>query len=127
MKIEHVAVWTDDLERLKSFYQDYFYAVANEKYINSKTHFESYFLRFPGAGVRLELMYEPVLEGINHIEKIGWAHIAFSVGSKNAVDELTSRLKKDGFTIVDGPRVTGDGYYESCIFDPDGNRIEITG
>jgi lactoylglutathione lyase len=129
MKIEHIAIWTNNLEQLKSFYETYFNAQANTKYINHKTHFESYFLTFPQGGARLELMKKPEInDHLNKIDKpcVGLTHVAFSVGSKEAVDALTTLLEREGFTILSQPRKTGDGYYESCVLDPDGNSIEIT-
>ncbi len=128
MKIEHIAIWTRDIERLKMFYEKYFNATSNAKYINVGKQFESYFLSFP-SGARLELMYSPKVEklhnGIN-IQRVGYVHLAFSVGSKEQVDDLTSQLQNDGYQIVDGPRYTGDGYYETSMLDPDGNLIEVT-
>jgi len=127
MKIEHMAIWTVDLERLRTFYETYFGATSNDKYVNTAKRFESYFLSFP-AGVRLEIMYAPhILEpSERNQQRAGYAHIAFSVGSRERVDALTRQLQDDGYHLLDGPRVTGDGYYESFFFDPDGNRIEIT-
>jgi len=128
MPIEHVAIWTKDLERLKAFYETYFQAKAGEKYINPSKHFESYFLSF-SSGARLELMHMPTVpEPVNNAEAqfIGYSHLAFAVGSKQLVDTLTTRLLRDGYQVIGGPRYTGDGYYESIILDPDGNRIEIT-
>ena len=128
MRIEHVAVWTRDLERLKAFYEKYFQACSGDKYTNQDKNFESYFLEF-ASGARLELMSMPGVPATKD-DKIrqfsGIIHLAFSTGSREQVDKLTSRLQQDGYTIVDGPRLTGDGYYESVVFDPDGNRIEIT-
>ncbi len=125
MKIEHVALWTRDLERSKVFYETYFGGQSNRKYTNHAKQFESYFLTF-GDGARLELMQMPTIpEGTDH-QTIGWVHIAMSVGSKAEVDALTARLRDDGYTVEGEPRTTGDGYYESVILDPDGNRIEIT-
>jgi lactoylglutathione lyase len=127
MKLEHMAIWTGDLERLRTFYEKYFGATATAKYVNSTKRFESYFLSFP-EGARLEVMYSPhILEHSqgNHL-LAGYAHIAFSVGSREQVDTLTGQLQNDGYRLLDGPRMTGDGYYESSFFDPDGNRIEIT-
>jgi len=129
MRIEHVAIWTENLEGLKGFYERYFRARAGTKYINPAKQFESFFLTFPSGEVRLELMRMPViLESVNDtgVQFAGYNHLAFSVGSKEQVDALTARLEEDGFRIVDGPRYTGDGYYESCVLDPDGNRVEIT-
>ena len=119
MQIEHVAVWTKDLERLKAFY---------ERYTNQDKKFESYFLKFD-SGARLELMSMPGVPATKDDKNkqfTGFIHLAFSTGSKEQVDKLTSRLQQDGYAIADGPRHTGDGYYESVVFDPDGNRIEIT-
>ena len=128
MKIEHIAIWTKDIERLKMFYTDYFGGVAGEKYINSKKSFESYFIKFD-SGARLELMQMPGLSSDSNDtinQHIGLTHIAVSTGSVEKVDSLTDELKKAGYTVVSEPRYTGDGYYESCILDPDGNRLEIT-
>jgi lactoylglutathione lyase len=126
MRIEHVAVWTRDLDRLRSFYQTYFSATAGPRYASARRPFESVFLSFPG-GARLELMRLPELaDPDRRREAVGLAHIAFSTGSRQAVDALTARLRADGYEIVDGPRVTGDGYYESAVLDPDGNHLEIT-
>jgi lactoylglutathione lyase len=129
MRIEHVALWTKNLEDLKAFYETYFGARASARYINPARQFESFFLTFPSGEVRLELMRVPtVLESLDASGApfAGYNHLAFSVGSKEQVDALTARLRKDGFQIVDGPRYTGDGYYESGVLDPDGNRVEIT-
>ena len=126
MHIEHIAIWTQQLEALKTFYETYFAARADQKYTNPKTHFESYFLTFD-AGPRLELMQRPDIEGPQAVQQqVGYAHLAFSVGSKEEVDQLTQRLAEDGYQVVSGPRTTGDGYYESVVLDPDGNRVEIT-
>jgi lactoylglutathione lyase len=128
LKIEHIAIWTNDLERLKSFYEKYFHILVGEKYVNPKKGFESYFLSFD-SGCRLEIMTMP---GINQRDKDvlkqfqGLTHYAISVGSKEKVDSLTEVLRTDGFQIVGEPRTTGDGYYESVVLDPDGNRVEIT-
>jgi len=129
MKIEHIALWTQNLESLKTFYETYFQATASAKYHNQKTHFQSYFLTFPTGGARLEIMYKPTVVPSgreNDAIVSGLAHCAFSVGSRDAVEALTSQLEHDGFTIASYPRTTGDGYYESCVLDPDGNLVEIT-
>ncbi len=124
--IEHVAIWTDDLERLRAFYEQYFEGVAGARYENAATGFRSYFLDL-GGGARLELMQMPaVAERPRDEQRLGWAHIALALGSEEAVDELTGRLRSDGYVILDGPRRTGDGYYESVVRDPDGNRVELT-
>jgi lactoylglutathione lyase len=128
MKIEHVALWTNDLERLKTFYTRYFLGKASDKYKNLKNCFESYFIEFE-KGARLEIMSMPSVPpnfGEKGKQYLGYVHIAFSVGSKETVDSLTESLRKDRYEVVSEPRTTGDGYYESCILDPDGNRIEIT-
>jgi lactoylglutathione lyase len=129
MHIKHLAIWTKDLERLREFYQTYFDAISNSLYVNKKKQFRSYFLTFDDSGARLELMQRPDIESPKNskgAELSGYAHMAISVGSKDAVDRLTLRLKHDGYPVLGGPRQTGDGYYESVISDPDGNRIEIT-
>ena len=129
MKIEHIAIWTAQLEKLKTFYEIYFAARASSKYVNEKKHFESYFLTFPSGETRLEIMSLPSIKEFpvdKETPYTGYAHLAVSVNSKEKVDYLTTRLKGDGYTIIDGPRFTGDGYYESVILDPDGNRVEIT-
>lgn len=127
MKIEHIALWVKDIDIMKDFYIKYFGANPNKKYTNSK-NFQSYFLTF-NSGTRIELMSIP--EMISHsippdVHLQGYIHIAISVGSKNSVDSLTQKLREDGYKVVGEPRKTGDGYYESVIMDPDGNKIEIT-
>lgn len=125
MRIEHVAIWARDIEVMKDFYITYFNGKANDKYHNEKKQFQSYFLTF-GSGARLEIMSKAGVDQPDAENRIGWAHIAFSLGSREAVDQLTERLRKDGYRHVDGPRVTGDGYYESVIEDPEGNLLELT-
>ena len=128
MRIDHVAIWTNDLERCKRFYVTYFGATAGRGYVNPKKGFESCFLDFDG-GARIEIMKTTSLDVLAiepGAERMGLTHLAISLGSDQRVDELTRRLRDDGYTVVDGPRRTGDGYYESVILDPDGNRIEIT-
>lgn len=126
MKIEHIALYVNDLEQARDFFIRYFGAVSNEGYHNLKNDFRSYFLRFED-GSRLELMTKPDLtDSGDLLSRFGYAHIAFSVGSKEAVDALTRKLKHDGYTVTSGPRSTGDGYYESCILGFEGNLIEIT-
>jgi len=128
MRIEHVAVWTDDLERLKRFYVSYFGASLGPRYVNPGKGFESCFLSF-GDGARLEIMKTTALSPVviePGAQRMGLTHMAISVGSERLVDELTHKLKADGFPVLDGPRRTGDGYYESVVLDPDGNRIEIS-
>lgn len=125
MKIEHVAIWVNDLEGMREFYELYFEGQSNEKYYNQVNEFESYFIEF-NSGARLEIMRRKGIDKKKQADITGWAHIAFSLGSKEAVDEMTIRLKNAGFTVLSGPRITGDGYYESLIEDPEGNQIEIT-
>lgn len=128
MHIEHIALWTRDIERLISFYETWFEAAAGRRYVNDSKGFKSCFLSFPG-GARLEIMSLSSMEdGTGGQEPVttGYAHIAFSAGSEEAVDRLTGKLRQAGYTILDGPRRTGDGYYESVVLDPDGNSVEIT-
>jgi lactoylglutathione lyase len=127
MRIEHIALWTKDLERIKDFYVEFFCGKPNDKYVNHKTGFESYFITFD-SGTRLEIMQMPSIPvNRNDIDEqyTGYIHIAMSVESRKNVDELTNELRKRGHRVVSEPRETGDGYYESCVLDPDGNRIEI--
>ena len=127
MRIEHVAIWTTDLARCKHFYTAYFGATAGPNYLNPAKGFESCFLSFTD-GARLEAMTTtslPLAELAPGTQRLGLTHLAISVGSERLVDELTQRLRNDGIVVVDGPRRTGDGYYESVIIDPDGNRVEI--
>ncbi len=125
MRINHAAIFVEDLERAKNFYKHYFGAKENEKYHNPNTGLETYFLSFDGD-VRLEIMKRPDMkENEKKLFQLGYAHLAFSVGSKDKVDELTSQLERDGYIVLSGPRTTGDGYYESCILDPENNQIEI--
>ena len=127
MKIEHIAIWTMDLERLKEFYVKYFGAQANTIYTNNKIGFKSYFLSFE-EGSRLEIMQMPTIneQKNSEIEVVGLAHFAINVGSKKEVESLTKRLRDEGYEVLSEPRTTGDGYFESVISDPDGNRVEIT-
>lgn len=126
MKIEHVAMYVDDLEKTKEFFVKYFDAKSNEGYHNQTTDFRSYFLSFED-GARLEIMNKPnMVDEEKLFVRTGYIHIAFSVGSKEKVDELTKQLKADGYDVISGPRTTGDGYYESCVVGIEGNQIEIT-
>ncbi len=125
MHIEHVALWTRDLERLRTFYETYFGAVANDHYRSRRQPFESYFLTF-ASGARLELMKLDGIDKPRSEHALGYAHLAISTGSREAVDSLVERMRDDGIRISSEPRVTGDGYYESVVTDPDGNEIEVT-
>lgn len=125
MKINHIALYTNQLEQLKLFYETYFQAVSNDGYHNKNTGLRTFFLTF-ADGSRLELMTRPNLVPLQPTPyQTGYIHLAFSAGSKTAVDTLTSTLEQDGYTVLSQPRTTGDGYYESCVLDPDGNQIEI--
>lgn len=126
MKIEHIALYVNDLEGARKFFMKYLGAQSNDGYRNPRTNFRSYFLSFDD-GARLEIMNKPEMTDLpKDLVRTGYAHIAFSVGSKEKVDALTAQLKADGYEVVSGPRTTGDGYYESCIVAIEGNQIEIT-
>ncbi|MBG9598762.1 hypothetical protein ABE17_17940 [Bacillus mycoides] len=125
MKIEHIAIWVNDLELMRTFYTKYFNGKANSLYHNEAKHFESYFITFE-SGARLEIMRKKGIENEPNLTITGYAHMAFSVGSEERVNELTKTLKEAGSPLLNGPRFTGDGYYESVISDPEGNQIEIT-
>ena|SRR6056297_2575757 len=128
MKIEHIAIWTRNIETMHEFYTHYFDAKADTKYKNESKDFESYFLNFEG-GARLELMHMPGIPDNNSdplAQHIGIIHIAISVGSRERVLKLTQQLEADGYEVIGNPRTTGDGYFESVVFDPERNRIEIT-
>ena len=127
MRIDHIALWTRDLERCKNFYIDYFGAAGGVRYVNQTKGFESCFLSF-ADGARIEAMTTTTLNPVPFepgAQRMGFTHVAISVGSEERVDALTKRIKEDGYQVLDGPRRTGDGYYESVVVDPDGNRIEI--
>ena len=127
MKIDHLAIWTKDIEKMKTFYLEFFEVSANEKYFNTTKNFSSYFLSFPN-GTRIELMHRPEiskqLEGLE--QNLGLAHFAIALGSKQKVNDLTHTVRMKGYSILGEPRTTGDGYYESVITDPEGNQIELT-
>lgn len=126
MRIEHVAMYVKDLEQTKWFFEYYFGAKANDGYHNKITDFKSYFLMFDD-GSRLEIMNKPCLKDMGkEMNSFGYTHLAFSVGSAEKVDKITEDLRDAGYTILSGPRTTGDGYYESCIVGVEGNIIEIT-
>ena len=126
MKIEHIALYVNDLEAARDFFVIYLDGKSNDGYHNPRTGFRSYFIRFDD-GARLELMNKPEMEDMEKpLNRTGYAHVAFSVGSKEKVDELTIRLEAAGYEVSSGPRTTGDGYYESCIVAVEGNQIELT-
>ena len=126
MIIEHIAMYVNDLEVARDFFVKYLGGSSNEGYHNEATGFRSFFISFDG-GARLELMTKPdLLDHNKPLNRTGYAHIAFSVGSREKVDELTKNLNTDGYEVVSGPRTTGDGYYEACFVVIEGNQIEIT-
>ena len=152
MKIDHVALFCRDLEAMRQFFLDYFEAVSNEQYHNPRTGLRTYILSFPNGGARLELMKQreqseacfdsaesrqkstesqlmqrpDTIEADPSKSHIGFIHVSFAVGSKEAVDAKTIELRDAGYQVISGPRITGDGYYESCILGPEGIQIEIT-
>ena len=126
MKIEHIALYVKNLEDTKNFFMKYLGAKSNDGYYNPRTNFRSYFLSFDD-GARLEIMNRPEMPDLpKDSARTGYAHIAFSVCSKEKVDELTMKLEEAGYPVDSGPRTTGDGYYESCVVAIEENQIEIT-
>ena len=126
MKIEHVAIYVNDLEAARDFFVQYFGGRANAGYHNRTTDFRSYFITFDD-GARLEIMKKPgMTDDKKALNRTGYAHVALSVGSREKVVELTERLRSDGYSVISGPRTTGDGYYESCVVAIEDNQIEIT-
>lgn len=125
MKIEHIAIWVQDLEKMRSFYVEDLGGISGAQYHNPTKNFTSYFISF-NEGARLELMHRPDIPLKAMGESIGITHLAFSLGSREGVDKVTEKLRDAQYTIVGEPRTTGDGYYESVILDPEGNRIELT-
>lgn len=129
MRLEHIAIWTSQLEALKEFYSKYFGGQPGPKYHNEKKQFHSYFLTF-NSGARLEIMSSPNIPGNRKdtiaAEHLGIIHIAFEVNSVREVDDKSAELSNAGYQILSGPRTTGDGYYEFATLDPDNNRLEVT-
>ncbi len=132
MRIHHVGIWTRDLEGLKAFYLQHFNARAGTLYVNARTGFRSYFLSF-GGDAAIEIMFrddvaagEDAGSGTDEDVRVGYAHLALAVASESEVVEITERLRAAGVPVASAPRRTGDGYFESVVLDPDGNRIEIT-
>ena len=126
MVIEHIALFVNDLEKARDFFVKYLGGRSDEGYYNPREEFRSHFITFDD-GARLEIMSKPgVADDDKEKERTGYDHLAFSVGSKEKVDELTKQLSDAGYEVLRGPRTTGDGYYESCIVAVEGNRIEIT-
>ena len=127
MKIDHIALFSCNLETMRQFFLDYFEATSNEQYYNPRTGLRTYILTFPNGGARLELMQRPDTIDVDPSKpNIGFVHVSFAVGSKEAVDAKTIELRDAGYKVTSGPRTTGDGYYESCILGPEGIQIEIT-
>ena len=125
MRLEHVALYVEDLEAMKAFYVRHFGATANNKYHNQHTGLQTYFLSFDG-GARLEIMQRPGMSPrASGANALGYTHISFKLGSVEKVDQLTRKLQQDGCPLLNGPRMTGDGYYESVLSDPEGNLIEL--
>lgn len=124
IRLEHTACYVRDLEAMKDFYVSYLGATANEGYHNPTTGLRTYFLSF-GGQARVEIMQRPGHDVEPHSQRTGWIHSAFVVGGPEYVDNLAARLQADGFTIANGPRTTGDGYYEAVVIDPEGNDIEL--
>lgn len=126
MKLAHLAIWVEDLEKMKAFYCHYFDLIPGEKYHNPNKNFTSYFLSFE-SGAQIELMQKPEIHSNQNLNySFGLAHIAISTGSKEQVLSLTEKLRSDGYQVTGEPRTTGDGYFESVVLDPEGNAIEIT-
>ena len=124
MKLHHIAIWTFRLEELKKFYIRFFGGESNEKYVNSKKGFESYFISF-GEGPSLELMSRPDVQNtVVEENRVGLTHLAFTFPSREEVLRFTEEMRSEGYTIAGEPRTSGDGYFESVVLDPDGNRIE---
>lgn len=127
MKINHIALWAENLDALKEFYCRWFGAEAGEKYHNPRKRFTSYFLKFPDGGASLEIMNVPEIQGrFKEGVTPGYCHMSVSLGSRGSVDALTERMRQAGVTILGEPRTTGDGFYESVVADPEGNPIELT-
>ncbi|RHJ93034.1 GNAT family N-acetyltransferase [Parabacteroides bouchesdurhonensis] len=124
MQLTHIALWTNDLEHLRDFYVKYFDGISNEKYVNPKKGFASYFVSFE-SGPSLEIMQRQDVTEIYGREHIGLAHMAFHAATREIVNQKIEQFRMDGYTIAGEPRVSGDGYYEGVVLDPDGNRIEI--
>lgn len=124
-RLEHVALWVRDVDGVAAFYARYFDARVGDRYENPRKGFQSRFLAF-GSGARLEVMARSDVGARGTGEALGFAHVAIAIGNEAAVDVLAARFKADGVPVLDGPRRTGDGYYECVVLDPEGNRVEVT-
>ncbi len=124
--INHAALYVRDLEAMRDFYVRYLGGVSNDGYHNPNTGLRTYFLSFDGDA-RLEIMQRPGHDAEPASARAGWIHLAFSLGSREAVDDLTAVLRREGYTVLSGPRVTGDGYYEAAVLDPENNQVELVG
>ena len=124
-RLEHVALWVRDVERVAAFYAQYFDARVGDRYENPRKGFQSRFLAF-ASGARLEVMARTDVDTRGTGDALGFAHVAIAIGDEAAVDALAARFSADGVTVLDGPRRTGDGYYECVVLDPEGNRVEVT-
>ncbi|MDU0348210.1 VOC family protein [Actinomyces sp. MRS3W] len=130
--IDHTAIWVADLEAARDFYLYWFGGRANGQYHNPRTGLRTYIITFDdgahvsdGRGARLELMSRPDVDARSDVERLGWAHISFALPDRAGVDDLAARARAAGVPVIDGPRQTGDGYYEAVLLDPEGNRVEI--
>lgn len=123
--IHHIALWTRDVERLRDFYCMYFGGTAGVRYENPQKGFASYFVRFPNGNTALEIMSRVDIRAHEPQERLGYCHLAFALDSCDEVVRLTGCLRKDGYSVLSDPRTTGDGYFESVVADPDGNRVEL--
>ncbi|MBO0446898.1 VOC family protein [Enterococcus ureilyticus] len=126
MKIEHIGLWVADLEKMRTFYETYFNAHSSALYHNKKTSFQSYFLTFTDGAILEIMRRDDVVQHLSENEGLGFAHLAISLGSKDSVDNLTNILVTEGYELLSPARTTGDGYYESVVADPEGNRLELT-
>lgn len=124
MKIDHVALWARNLEKMKEFYLHYFDCKSGERYENPAKGFSSFFINFTD-GARIELMHRNDITADQANDTFGWAHIAITIGTAAEVDALTNKMQHDGIEVASSPRKTGDGYYESVVLDPEGNRLEL--
>jgi lactoylglutathione lyase len=124
-RLEHVALWVRDVDGVAAFYERYFAARVGPRYENPRKGFQSRFLEF-GSGARLEVMARADVNARGEGEALGLAHVAIAIGDEAAVDALAARFRSEGVTLLDGPRRTGDGYYECVVLDPEGNRVEVT-